>query len=214
MKRRKFLNHALSTVAIIGSNSVIAQSRAAVNNQSIQTKRKHNDITTITAQALRILTVDEVLALPNVPGNHRIFYGSDPAQFGDLYLPQSKGPHPVVLLLHGGCWRAQYSLTLVAQLAAALRQAGLAVWNLEYRRLGNGGGWATTFQDVAMGADFLQTLEPQFALDLKRLVAVGHSAGGHLALWLAGRHRLLENSPLKVGEGVRVSGVVSECWYS
>lgn len=60
-----------------------------------------------------------------------------------------------------------------------------------------------------MEADFLQTLAPQFALDLKRLVAVGHSAGGHLALWLAGRHRLLEDSPLKVGEGVRVSGVVS-----
>ncbi|BAZ10878.1 putative esterase/lipase/thioesterase [Calothrix sp. NIES-4071] len=197
MKRRKFLNRALSTVAIVGSNSVIAQSISAVNDQSI------------IAQAPNILTVDEVLALPNVPGDHRFFYGSDPAQFGDLYLPQSKGPHPVVLLLHGGCWRAQYSLTLVAQMAAALRQAGLAVWNLEYRRLGNGGGWPTTFQDVAMGADFLQTLAPQFALDLKRLVAVGHSAGGHLALWLAGRHRLPENNPLGVGQGVRVNGVVS-----
>ena len=115
----------------------------------------------------------------------------------------------MVLLLHGGCWQAQYSLTLVGQLGAALRQAGLAVWNLEYRRLGNGGGWPTTFQDVARGADFLRTLAPQFALDLSRLVTVGHSAGGHLALWLAGRHRLPDTSPLHVAAGVRIHGVVS-----
>lgn len=192
MKRRKFVNRAISTVAIIGSSSSIAQSISAAENTQP-----------------RILTLDDVLALPNVPADHRIFYGSDPSQFGDLYLPQHSGPHPVVLLLHGGCWRAQNSLTLVGQMAAALKQAGLAVWNLEYRRLGNGGGWPTTFQDVATGADFLRILAPQFELNLKRLVTVGHSAGGHLALWLAGRHRLKDNSPLYVGEGVHVHGVVS-----
>lgn len=192
MKRRKFVNRGISTVAIIGSSSIIAQSISAAEDTQP-----------------RILTVDDVLALPNVSADHRIFYGSDLSQFGDLYLPQQPGPHPVVLLLHGGCWRAQYSLTLVGQMAAALRQAGLAVWNLEYRRLGNGGGWPTTFQDVATGADFLRILAPQFKLDLKRLVTVGHSAGGHLALWLAGRHRLRDTSPLYVGEGLRVHGVVS-----
>jgi acetyl esterase/lipase len=94
-------------------------------------------------------------------------------------------------------------------LGAAFRQAGLAVWNLEYRRLGNGGGWPTTLRDVALGADFLRTLAPQFALDLSRLVTVGHSAGGHLALWLAGRHHLPDTSPLHVAEGIRIHGVVS-----
>lgn len=210
MKRRKFVNRALSTVAIIGSNSV-AQSISAMDSHSIETRRGQRDIamTTMDTQQSHILTLDEILTLPNVPADHRVSYGSDPAQFGDLYLPQQPGPHPVVILLHGGCWRAQFSLALVGQLAAALRQAGLAVWNMEFRRLGNGGGWPTTFRDVAMGADFLQTLAPQFALDLSRLVTVGHSAGGHLALWLAGRHHLPDTSPLHVGEGVRVHGVVS-----
>jgi acetyl esterase/lipase len=166
-------------------------------------------MTTMNPQPPRILTRDEVETFPGVPADHRVFYGPDPAQFGDLYLPPQPGPHPVVLLLHGGCWQAQYSLNVVGQLGAALRQAGLAVWNLEYRRLGNGGGWPTTFQDVARGADFLRTLAPQFALDLSRLVTVGHSAGGHLALWLAGRHRLPDTSPLYVAEGVRIHGVVS-----
>jgi acetyl esterase/lipase len=166
-------------------------------------------MTTMNPQPPRILTRDEVETFPGVPADHRVFYGPDPTQFGDLYLPSQPGPHPVVLLLHGGCWQAQYSLNVVGQLGAALRQAGLAVWNLEYRRLGNGGGWPTTFQDVARGADFLRTLAPQFALDLSHLVTVGHSAGGHLALWLAGRHRLPDTSPLYVAEGVRIHGVVS-----
>ena len=166
-------------------------------------------MTTLDSQPPHILTLDEIMAFPGVPSDHRFSYGPDPAQFGDLYLPQQPGPHPVVLLLHGGCWQAQYSLTLVGSLGAAFRQAGLAVWNVEYRRLGDGGGWPATFRDVAMGADFLRTLAPQFALDLSRLVAVGHSAGGHLALWLAGRHHLSDTSPLHVPEGIRVHGVVS-----
>ena len=160
-------------------------------------------------QPSHILTLEEIQAFPHVPADHRVSYGPDPAQFGDLYFPQRPGPHPVVILLHGGCWQALHHLTMVGKLAAALRQAGLAVWNLEYRRLGNGGGWPTTFQDVAMGADFLRVLASQFALDLSRLVAVGHSAGGHLALWLAARHRLTDTSPLHVAGGVRLHGVVS-----
>src|SRR5262245_26633353 len=93
-------------------------------------------MTTMNPLPPRILTVAEVVTLTGAPADHRVSYGPDPAQFGDLYLPPQPGPHPVVLLLHGGCWQAQYSLTLVGQLGAALRQAGLAVWNLEYRRLG------------------------------------------------------------------------------
>lgn len=211
MKRRQFFHLALSTVAIIASHNVIAQSISAVDSPRIAKRRGQRDITTTTTdtQPPHILTLDEILAFPDVPADRRIFYGSDPDQFGDLYLPQQPGPHPVVLLLHGGCWRAEFSLSTTGQLAAALRQEGLAVWNLEYRRLGSGGGWPATFRDVAMGADFLRTLAPEFALDLDRLVTVGHSAGGHLALWLAVRHRLPDTSPLYVSPGVRVHGVVS-----
>ncbi|KYC36345.1 esterase [Scytonema hofmannii PCC 7110] len=212
MKRRQFVNLALSTVAIIVSNSIIAQSISAVDSQSVEKRRRQRKITTTTrdTQPPHILTLDDILALPDVPADRRIFYGPDPDQFGDLYLPKQPGPHPVVLLLHGGCWLEQFSLSTTGHLAAALRRTGLAVWNLEYRRLGNGGGWPATFQDVAMGADFLRTIAPEFDLDLDRLVTMGHSAGGHLALWLAGRHRLPDTSPLYVGQqGVRVRGVVS-----
>ena len=117
-------------------------------------------MTTIGTQPPHILTVDDIVTFPGVPSDHRFSYGPDPSQFGDLYLPPSPGPHPVVLLLHGGCWRAQYGLTRLGQLGAAFRQEGLAVWNVEYRRLGNGGGWPTTFRDVAMGANFPRSTSP------------------------------------------------------
>jgi ABC-type uncharacterized transport system substrate-binding protein len=84
-------------------------------------------MTTMDPQPPRLLTLDEVVTFPGVPADHRFAYGPDPAQFGDLYLPPQLGPHPVVLLLHGGCWQAQYNLTLIGQLGAALRQAVLGM---------------------------------------------------------------------------------------
>jgi acetyl esterase/lipase len=157
----------------------------------------------------KLLTVDDYVRLPSVPADHRLPYGSDPAQFGDLYLPARPGPHPVVILLHGGCWRAQYGLAQLGQLCVALVGEGLAVWNVEYRRLGNGGGWPTTFIDVATAADTLRDIAGQYALDLARVVVMGHSAGGHLALWLAGRHRLPPESPLFSAAPLPLRGVVA-----
>jgi acetyl esterase/lipase len=157
----------------------------------------------------RFWGVEDYLSWPTKTADHRIPYGEDPAQFGDLYLPDGKGPHPLVIVIHGGCWRAQYDLHPLGSLCAALRDQGVAVWNLEYRRLGNGGGWPGTFHDVAAGVDFLRTLTDRFSLDLERIVAVGHSAGGHLALWLAGRHRLPAESPLFVNDPLPLHGVVA-----
>jgi acetyl esterase/lipase len=157
----------------------------------------------------RILTEDDVAAWSPVVPDHRLSYGTTPEKYGDLYLPQQPGLHPVVILLHGGCWRAQYGLGHLGQLCAAFRNEGLAVWNMEYRRLGNGGGWPKTFEDVAGGTDFLQGVADRFALDLSRVVTAGHSAGGHLALWLAGRHRLSVASPLFSADALPVHGVVS-----
>jgi acetyl esterase/lipase len=157
----------------------------------------------------RILTDGDLNGLLPVAADHRLWYGAGPEQFGDLYLPLSPGPLPVVILLHGGCWRARYGLGYLGRFCTALRSEGFAVWSLEYRRLGNGGGWPSTFEDVAAGADFLRELAGRFPLDFSRAVTVGHSAGGHLALWLAGRHRLPPASPLFAAEPLPLRGALS-----
>lgn len=156
-----------------------------------------------------LMKVADYLKLPIVPAEHRIAYGEDPEQFGDLYLPKRAGPHPVAIALHGGCWRAEYGLAQMGSLCAALADDGIAVWCLEYRRLGNGGGWPGTFHDVGAGADFLRSIAREHALDLACTIAIGHSAGGHLALWLAARHRLPAVSELATPEPLPMHGVVA-----
>ena len=130
----------------------------------------------------------------------RLAYGPAPQQFGDLYVANEPGLYPIVILIHGGYWRARYGLDLMNSLAEDLAKRGYAAWNIEYRRVGNpGGGWPGTFLDVALATDFLRKLAPSYTLDLQRVVPIGHSAGGHLALWLAARPRIplfVNNSPL------------------
>src|SRR6266705_1128791 len=127
----------------------------------------------------------------------RLAYGSEYLQFGDLYWPNRPGPHPTGILIYGGYWRARYGLDLMPGLAEDLATRGYAGWNIEYRRVGNpGGGWPGTMLDVALATDYLRRLAPTYALDLQRVVAIGHSAGGHLALWLAARPRIAHDSPL------------------
>jgi len=115
-------------------------------------------------------------------------YGSHPSQVGELFVPARGAPHPVVVVVHGGYWRAQYDRSLMTELCLDLSAHGLAAWNLEYRRVGAGGGWPDTFLDVAAGIDLLAELAAP--LDLGRVVAVGHSAGGQLAYWGAARPTL------------------------
>ncbi len=119
-------------------------------------------------------------------------YGADPLQYGELRLPATGGPHPIAIVLHGGFWRARYNLEYMRPFCEALTAAGIATWNLEYRRIGNpGGGWPGTLDDAATGAEHVTSLSLQFDLDLSHVVAVGHSAGAHLAFWLAGGTRIL-----------------------
>lgn len=147
---------------------------------------------------------------PHPKGAIRIAYGTAPAQFVDLWMPAGSGPHPVVVLVHGGCWQAQYGLDLMDWAAEDLRSRGIAVWNIEYRRLGeSGGGYPGTFQDVGQAMDLLRTEAPKRHLKLDTVVAVGHSAGGHLALWAAGRSRLPASSPLKTANPIRLSAVIA-----
>jgi acetyl esterase/lipase len=115
----------------------------------------------------------------------RLPYGGSPEQFVELRTPHGTGPHPVVVLIHGGCWRAQYSAAHVAGAAESLRQAGFATWVVEYRRVGNeGGGDPGTFDDIRAAYALLEAEGASRGLDLSAIALVGHSAGGHLALWL------------------------------
>jgi acetyl esterase/lipase len=139
----------------------------------------------------------------------RFAYGDAPFQFGELRLPDGTGPHPVAIVIHGGCWLAAYDLGHIGALSDALVEAGFATWTLEYRRVGNdGGGWPGTFEDIARGADLLRALARDHPLDLERVLAVGHSAGGHLALWLASRPRLGDSSDFLGEDSIRVRGVL------
>jgi acetyl esterase/lipase len=130
----------------------------------------------------------DILSSTPPAADARLPYGRDPNQFVDVRIPADKGPHPVVFFIHGGYWRAKYDLTYAGHLCEALKKAGIATWNIEYRRLGNeGGGWPGTFEDVRSAFHFLHNSshEQAFRLNLKRLCVAGHSAGGQLALCLA-----------------------------
>lgn len=132
------------------------------------------------------LVAQSILDVPPPRPGVRIAYGNGEFQFGELRLPAGAGPHPVAIVIHGGYWRARYDLAHIGHFCEALARAGVATWSLEYRRVGNaGGGWPGTFDDVRAGAAHLRIIAAARSLDLKRVVAVGHSAGGQLALWLA-----------------------------
>jgi acetyl esterase/lipase len=150
-------------------------------------------------------------------------YGVYRAQFGELFRPAAHGPHPVAVVIHGGFWRARFGRKLMRAVSEDLADHGWAAWNLEYRRIGDGGGWPNTFEDVAEAIDHLVELAPPGAghpvqgepgaLDLSRVVAIGHSAGGHLAAWAAVRPRLPDGAPgarprVRVMAAIAQAGVV------
>src|SRR5262249_25478546 len=133
----------------------------------------------------------DILQLSPPPRGECIAYGNDPLQFAELRLPPGTGTSPVAIIIHGGFWRAAYNLDHIRHLCVALNEAGVATWSLEYRRLGNpGGGWPGTFEDVVAGGKYLQSTTDKYNLDRNRIIALGHSAGGQLALWLASQQQL------------------------
>jgi acetyl esterase/lipase len=137
---------------------------------------------------------DDILSLPAPKADTRLAYGADENQFIDLRLPHAKGPHALAIAIHGGYWRARYDLGYMGHLCAALTAKGIATANLEYRRVGNaGGGWPGTFADVRAAYQFLLQLPKNnlstknarlYEFDLRRIVVIGHSAGGQLGLCL------------------------------
>lgn len=148
---------------------------------------------------------ERVLAQPASAAELTLAYGPSPDQFAELRLPAGDGPHPVVVVLHGGCWLPDFDLAHIRPLSEAITALGFATWNVEYRRpAAQDDGWPRTFADAAAALDALRALAGEHALDLDRITLLGHSAGGQLALWLAARpnferdHLLFAPDPLPV----------------
>ncbi len=156
-------------------------------------------------------SVDDYMKQPRHAPAAVIRYGPAPAQVAELFLPKRKGPHPVIVLLHGGCFLAEYQgLAQTSAIADDLAARGYAVWNVDYRKLGEpGAGYPGTFLDVATAVDRLRTEAPKYNLDTRRVIALGHSAGGHLALWAAARGKLPADSPLRTADPLPIRTVVS-----
>ena len=144
------------------------------------------------------------------PADARIEYGQDEEQYGELWLPDGDGPFPLLIMIHGGCWQAAIPGTILQdQLNADLKARGIAVWNITYPRLGHEtGGYPGTFNSVAMATDYVRALAVTYPIDLEHTVLMGHSAGGHLALWAAARGQL-RDSPLSVQDPFIPNGVIT-----
>jgi len=168
-------------------------------------------IVTPDAVVTKPLTLDEYLALKGPAPDKRIAYGPAPSQFVELFRPAGPGPHPVVVLFHGGCWTRHYNgIEQMRNMAGAMAKDGIAVWSVEYRRYDEeGGGYPGMYQDVATAVDLLKHEANASALDLNRIVAVGHSAGGHLAQWAVSRHKLPEWSPAWAPQPLKINTVIS-----
>ncbi|MDT8369430.1 MAG: peptide-methionine (S)-S-oxide reductase MsrA [Longimicrobiales bacterium] len=148
------------------------------------------------------LTWDEFRRRPTPEGGERVAWGSGPRAFGELRLPEGSAPHPVAVLVHGGCWSTTADLGYMRHLAAAFVDEGWATWSLAFPRVGEpGGGWPGTPVAAGRALDHLRHLSDRLPLDLDRVVIAGHSSGGHLALWLAARPGLPRS-----GEGGRLRG--------
>ena len=158
----------------------------------------------------RLMTPEDLAALPSRAPDQRITYGTESSQYGELRIPAGTGSHPLVVLIHGGCFKAAYATAhYFGAMADALKADGIATWNIEYRRLGEpGGGWPGTYLDVGQAVDHVRAIAGQYHLDLGRIVVVGHSAGGHLAMWTAARRRLTNASELYAADPLPVSGVM------
>ena len=155
------------------------------------------------------MTPTDYVALPEIEPDAVFRYGDNAEQFGHLFLPEQTANAPALLLLHGGCWQHAFGLQPMGQFARRLSQMGFAVCNLEYRRIGGGGGWPTTFEDVAAGARTFLKQAGTYGFGADKLSVTGHSAGGHLALWLAGRWRLPTDSGLRHHDDIDPMAVVS-----
>jgi acetyl esterase/lipase len=159
----------------------------------------------------QFLSSNDVNQLPSAPPDYQIAYGEHPTQIAYLRLPEGQGPHPVAVIIHGGCWLSKIAdHKNTSALSDALRKIGIASCNIEYHCVDHpGGGWPGTFLDVAHATDYLRVIAMKYKLDLERVIVIGHSSGGQLALWVAARHVIPKDNPLYIDNPLKVRGVIA-----
>ena len=141
-----------------------------------------------------------------------IHYGDASMQFGELRLPvtSNDAPLPLVIIIHGGCWVTDFAdYRFMDNFSAAITELGYVTWNIEYRAIGTGGEWPVIFQDIGQAIDYVETLAQNYAIDTTKVAIIGHSAGGHLALWAASRQQIPSNSVLYKSNPLTIKGVIS-----
>lgn len=154
----------------------------------------------MTNDPARLVRPQEVLSLETQLESITLSYGELEQQFGKLRLPAESRQHdeyPLTIVIHGGCWNSEMAdYTLMEPFADSLAQSGIATWNIEYRCTDNGGGWPGTFLDIAQAVDYVRVIAKKYPIALNKVIVIGHSSGGHLALWSAARHKLNSTSEL------------------
>lgn len=159
-----------------------------------------------------IMTWPDLLTRAKPAPDATLHYGDDALQVVDVWVPKGQGPHPAVIMIHGGCWQtAVAERDIMNWIADDLRSHGIGVWNIEYRGVDRGGGMPGTYEDVARAADLFATDGAKYGLDTGGVrIAIGHSAGGHLALWLARRPALAADDALRGADPIRIDIAISQ----
>ena len=166
---------------------------------------------TFGATTPQLMNWPDLLDRPKPAADRTIAYGTDPLNVVDLWLPKGKPPFPVVLMIHGGCWQTEIAdRSIMNWISDDLRRQGIAVWNIEYRGVDRGGGYPQTYDDVAKAADLLGSDGAKYGLDARRSVVVGHSAGGHLGLWLGARRALPASSRFHARAMFKPTAIISQ----
>jgi len=198
-------------VAIIGLVSACNSNQKEVKTDTVTSKEQVT--TTLSKQNYSSHNVpwSEISSFDKVDFDYLVPYGEATLQIGELRTPLStKDTFPLVIFIHGGCWLSDFNLDHVSAVCADLVKEGYAVWTPEYRRVGDeGGGYPNTFKDIQASVDFARTLADIYPLDLEKVVVMGHSAGGHLALWLATQQNLAKNSRLYNPNPLPLKGAIA-----
>ena len=163
-----------------------------------------------------IMQWDDLLSRAKPTPDATLAYGADALQLVDIWVPEKAkwggGPHPAVIMIHGGCWQTAIAeRDIMNWIADDLRAHGVGVWNIEYRGIDRGGGYPATYEDVGRAADLFVAEGAEHGLKTDGVrVAIGHSAGGHLALWLARRPALVAGDALRGSDPVRIDVAISQ----
>lgn len=189
-----------STGSKTGNNNSSSIALSAASSSSTSSlSRSSNSLTSSSSSSL---SANKIL----------ISYGDNFMQVGELRLPKiaKKNPSPVIIIIHGGCWVSSYAdYHFMDKFADSLTELGYATWNIEYRALGTGGDWPVIFQDVGKAVDYTRELAKNYSIDSNKVAIIGHSAGGHLALWAASRENITSGNEIFTDYPLAIKGVIS-----